>query len=119
MSADNFKITNNLVGLWNKNNNAVRNASTKSASSINKSSVANMDTFEISNKETKATQTNYKVSPEINKEKTEIVRELSQSHSDVNKFLEIKAQVRAGNYDIDAKSIAQSIIADFDYDFKA
>ena len=74
MSAE-IKVTNNIVGLYNKNVNAVRNASAQSTSSKNKKNGVRMDTFEITSRETTKT-TNFTVSPEINAEKTNIVREL-------------------------------------------
>lgn len=118
MATDNFKISSNNVSLWNKNVKSVKNKDKKSTSSENKFNVAKMDTFEITNKSTQSTS-NFKVTPEINKEKADIVKELSQTHSDVNRFLEIKSQVRAGKYEIDSQGIADSLIPHLGYDLKA
>lgn len=45
----------------------------------------------------------------IKAEKTNIASELSNIHADVNKFLQIKDQVRTGNYELNAADIAKGI----------
>ena len=62
------------------------------------------DTIELSNKG----KTDNTVS-EIGNEKNSIAEELSNIHADVNKFLEIKNQVRSGTYELNAEEIAKSI----------
>jgi|GEM_PF-3267403 len=121
MSADNIKMIGNSINVWKSNLNAAKNASTDNTSSVNRKNAARMDTFEISNRETSASnsQEQVAVSTEIKDEKASIVRELSQSHVDVNRFLEIKAQVRAGTYEIDSKDVADSIMPYLDFDLKA
>lgn len=110
-------INNISANVWRKRVGSVKHSNKCTGSSNTKKS-KKMDTFEMSSLTTKG-KTNFKVTPEINKEKADIVSQLSKSHSDVNRFLEIKAQVRAGKYELDAKSIAESVMPYLDYDIKA
>ncbi|MEG1179462.1 MAG: flagellar biosynthesis anti-sigma factor FlgM [Oscillospiraceae bacterium] len=117
MTADNLKINGNTMGVWKSNVSSVKSAES-SNSSVNRNNATRMDTFEISNHEipAKPVQDNFALSEEIKNEKSNFVRELSQSHTDVNKFLEIKAQVRAGTYQINPKDVADNIMPFLDFD---
>lgn len=120
MTADNIKINGRSMDMWKSNLNTAKIIGAVSSSSSNRNSTTRMDTFEISNREiaSNAPQ-DISDSSEINSEKADIIRELSQSHTDVNRFLEIKAQVRAGNYEINQKEVAESMLNYFDFDMLA
>lgn len=118
MSADNLKIIGNSMGIWKKNISAAKNARADKTPYENRKNTARMDTFEIRNYDAPVppAQEQTATSNAIKEEKANIIKELSQSHVDVNRFLEIKAQVRAGKYEIDAKDIASSLMPYVDFD---
>lgn len=64
----------------------------------------NTDTFEFSS----AVQPDNSMAA-IKAERSAIASELSGMHTDVNKFLEIKNQVRSGTYELNATEIAKGI----------
>lgn len=121
MSAENIKIIGNSMNVWKNSVNAAKNAGADKSSSVNHKKANRMDVFEISNRDScdSDSQGQVAVSPEIKDEKASIVKELSQNHVDVNKFLEIKAQVRAGSYEINQKDVADSIMPFLDFDLRA
>ena len=121
MSAENLKIIGNSMNAWKNSVNAAKNAGADKSSSVDRKKATRMDTFEISNRESYVSDSQGQValSPEIKDEKASIIKELSQNHVDVNRFLEIKAQVRAGTYEINQKDVADSLMPYLDFNVKA
>ncbi len=122
MTADNLKILGNSTSMWKTKLNSARNTDVAGNIPATRSSSSRRDTFEITGVDkasVDSTSTGISVSDDVKSEKSNIVRELSESHTDVNRFLEIKAQVRAGEYNLDAKEIADSLMPYMDYDILA
>lgn len=116
MSADNMKIIGNAMGVWKKNVATNKSAGANKTPNTSRGKTARMDTFEISRYEASVSQEQTAISKAIKDEKASIIKELSNSHIDANRFLEIKAQVRAGEYNLDSKEIAKSILPYVDFD---
>ncbi len=116
MSADNLKIIGNAMGVWKKNMATNKSAGVNKTPNTNRGKAARMDTFEISGYDASNVQEQTAISKAIKDEKANIIKELSNSHIDANKFLEIKAQVRAGEYNLNSKEIANSVLPYVDFD---
>ena len=104
-------MLNDIIAAYSRINRTWDDTQTKKVQRSNSSAfnktlakAVNKDTIELSSKAPSLDSMS-----EINTEKLSIASELSNIHSDVNKFLEIKNQVRSGTYELNAEEIAKGI----------